>query len=132
MYIYFGNYLLPSLVLIYFSFFVFINWFLHLPTFYSLNSKTQIDFTLISRPHFPIVADSKTALYENIATQHRSLIAVLRISLGRRQLQSDDFARRRNLKSTIKVKIQSTYWPLQSSGSPRNDYTIIFLSILRW
>ncbi|CAD7087538.1 unnamed protein product [Hermetia illucens] len=58
-------------------------WFIkrlsHLPTFYSGNNKTQIDYILIRRQHFTTVTDCKVVPYETIAPQHRPLISVLRI-----------------------------------------------------
>ncbi|CAD7083400.1 unnamed protein product [Hermetia illucens] len=58
-------------------------WFIkrlsHLPTFYSGNNKTQIDYILIRCRHFTTVTDCKVVPHGTIAPQHRPLIAVLQI-----------------------------------------------------
>ncbi|VDO19305.1 unnamed protein product [Heligmosomoides polygyrus] len=45
----------------------------HLISFYSGNSKTQIDFVLVRNRDQGLVADAKVVPYETVATQHRPL-----------------------------------------------------------
>ena len=65
-------------------------WFIkrpmQLPAFYSGNNKTQIDYILVRRRHLLTVTNAKAVPYEAIATQHRPVIAILRIRPPQRQL----------------------------------------------
>ena len=65
-------------------------WFIkrpsHLPTFYSGDNKTQIDFILVRRQHFKTVTNAKAVPYETIASQHRPIIADLRIKPPQQRL----------------------------------------------
>ncbi|VDO96955.1 unnamed protein product [Heligmosomoides polygyrus] len=52
----------------------------HLISFYSGNSKTQIDFVLVRNRDQGLVTDAKVVPYETVATQHRPLICTMRIT----------------------------------------------------
>lgn len=59
-------------------------WFIkrptHLLTYYSGDTKSQIDFILVRRRHMPTVTDVKVIPFETVATQHRPIIAEVKIS----------------------------------------------------
>ncbi|VDO92032.1 unnamed protein product [Heligmosomoides polygyrus] len=52
----------------------------HLVSFYSGNTKTQIDFILVKHRDRRLVTDAKVVPYETVATQHRPLICTLKIA----------------------------------------------------
>ncbi|VDP13176.1 unnamed protein product [Heligmosomoides polygyrus] len=52
----------------------------HLVSFYSGNTKTQIDFILVKHRDRTLVTDAKVVPYETVATQHRPLIDTLKIA----------------------------------------------------
>ncbi|VDO90211.1 unnamed protein product [Heligmosomoides polygyrus] len=60
----------------------------HLISFYSGNTKTQIDFVLVRNRDQGLVADAKIVPYETVATQHRPLICTTKIApLSTRQIE---------------------------------------------
>ncbi|VDP04498.1 unnamed protein product [Heligmosomoides polygyrus] len=52
----------------------------HLISFYSGNTKTQIDFVLVRDRDRCLVTDAKPLSYETVAPQHRPLICTLKIA----------------------------------------------------
>ncbi|VDO83020.1 unnamed protein product [Heligmosomoides polygyrus] len=60
----------------------------HLISFYSGNTKTQIDFVLVRNRDQGLVTDAKIVPYEMVATQHRPLICTMKIApLSTRQIE---------------------------------------------
>ncbi|VDP10129.1 unnamed protein product [Heligmosomoides polygyrus] len=60
----------------------------HLISFYSRNTKTQIDFILVRNRDQGLVTDAKIVPYETVATQHRPLICTMKIApLSTRQIE---------------------------------------------
>ncbi|VDO78449.1 unnamed protein product [Heligmosomoides polygyrus] len=57
----------------------------HLISFYSGNTKTQIDFVLMRDRDRNLVTDAKIVSYETVAPQHRPLICTLKIAHPRVQ-----------------------------------------------
>ncbi|VDP29299.1 unnamed protein product [Heligmosomoides polygyrus] len=52
----------------------------HLISFYSGNTRTQIDFVLVKDRDRSLVTDAKVVPYETVAPQHRPLICTLKIA----------------------------------------------------
>ena len=59
----------------------------HLVSFYSGNTKTQIDYVLLRRQDRKLVTDAKVVPYETVATQHRPLICSLKITPPKRKCE---------------------------------------------
>ena len=57
----------------------------HLITFYSGNTKTQIDFVLIRQRDKKLVTNAKVVPYETVTTQHRPLICTMKITPTRQK-----------------------------------------------
>ncbi|VDL77297.1 unnamed protein product [Nippostrongylus brasiliensis] len=57
----------------------------HLISFYSGNTRSQIDYVLVRRRDAKLVSDAKIVPYETVATQHRTLICTMKITPPKRE-----------------------------------------------
>ncbi|VDL84135.1 unnamed protein product [Nippostrongylus brasiliensis] len=57
----------------------------HLISFYSGNTRSQIDYVLVRRRDAKLASDAKIVPYETVATQHRPLICTMKITPPKRE-----------------------------------------------
>ncbi|VDL74066.1 unnamed protein product [Nippostrongylus brasiliensis] len=57
----------------------------HLISFYSGNTRSQIDYVHVRRRDAKLVSDAKVVPYETVATQHRPLICTMKITPPKRE-----------------------------------------------
>ncbi|VDO62277.1 unnamed protein product [Heligmosomoides polygyrus] len=82
-------------------------------SFYSGNTKTQIDFILVKHRDRRLVTDAKVVPYETVATQHRPLISTLKFAPPRlRQVISME-----NFDDLLEVKLEDDYVILVDDSS---------------
>ncbi|VDL72401.1 unnamed protein product [Nippostrongylus brasiliensis] len=57
----------------------------HLISFYSGNTRSQIDYVLVRRRDAKLVSNAKVVPYETVASQHRPLICTMKIAPSKRE-----------------------------------------------